>query len=95
MNQVDSPTAAAIDFCSLSSTLVPKRTSQMIRYALQSERLGPLPLVNHADFAERVERSGFVFIGPRPESIRLMGDKVSPSTDCSMRIEAHCSPRWW
>ncbi len=31
----------------------------------------------NADLAERVETSGFVFIGPRPESIRLMGDKVS------------------
>jgi acetyl-CoA carboxylase biotin carboxylase subunit len=34
-------------------------------------------LSESADFAERVERSGFVFIGPHPENIRLMGDKVS------------------
>lgn len=34
-------------------------------------------LSENADFAERVEKSGFVFIGPRSESIRLMGDKVS------------------
>lgn len=34
-------------------------------------------LSENADFAERVENSGFVFIGPKGETIRLMGDKVS------------------
>ncbi|MGP1956207.1 MAG: acetyl-CoA carboxylase biotin carboxylase subunit [Arsenophonus sp. NC-PE1-MAG3] len=34
-------------------------------------------LSENADFAEKVERSGFIFIGPKPETIRLMGDKIS------------------
>src|SRR5256885_14408774 len=34
-------------------------------------------LSENADFAERVEKSGFTFIGPTPENIRTMGDKVS------------------
>jgi acetyl-CoA carboxylase biotin carboxylase subunit len=34
-------------------------------------------LAENADFADKVEKSGFVFIGPHPDNIRLMGDKVS------------------
>ncbi len=35
-------------------------------------------LAENADFAEQIERSGFTFVGPTAEVIRLMGDKVSP-----------------
>jgi acetyl-CoA carboxylase biotin carboxylase subunit len=34
-------------------------------------------LSENADFAERVEDSGFIFIGPKPETIRMMGDKIT------------------
>ena len=34
-------------------------------------------LAENADFAEQVEKSGFIFIGPTADTIRLMGDKVS------------------
>ncbi|MGD2119825.1 MAG: acetyl-CoA carboxylase biotin carboxylase subunit [Chromatiales bacterium] len=34
-------------------------------------------LSENADFAERVEKSGFTFIGPKPETIRMMGDKIT------------------
>lgn len=48
-------------------------------------------LAENADFAERVEKSGFVFIGPRAESIRLMGDKVS-AKDAMKRAGVPCVP---
>ncbi len=48
-------------------------------------------LSENADFAEQVEKSGFVFIGPRPETIRLMGDKVS-AIRAMQKAEVPCVP---
>ena len=48
-------------------------------------------LSENADFAERVEKSGFVFIGPKAETIRLMGDKVS-AKDAMRRAGVPCVP---
>ncbi len=48
-------------------------------------------LSENADFAERVESSGFVFIGPRPDSIRLMGDKVA-AKDAMKKAKVPCVP---
>ena len=48
-------------------------------------------LSENADFAERVEQSGFVFIGPRAENIRMMGDKVS-AKQAMIRAGVPCVP---
>lgn len=48
-------------------------------------------LSENADFAERVEQSGFVFIGPRPDTIRLMGDKIS-AIEAMKRAGVPCVP---
>jgi acetyl-CoA carboxylase biotin carboxylase subunit len=48
-------------------------------------------LSENADFAERVESSGFVFIGPRADTIRLMGDKVS-AKDAMIKAGVPCVP---
>jgi len=48
-------------------------------------------LSENADFAERVEKSGFVFIGPTPEAIRTMGDKVA-AKQAMIRAGVPCVP---
>lgn len=48
-------------------------------------------LSENADFAEAVDRSGFIFIGPRPETIRLMGDKIS-AKDTMKKAGIPCVP---
>jgi acetyl-CoA carboxylase biotin carboxylase subunit len=48
-------------------------------------------LSENADFAEKVERSGFTFIGPRPENIRLMGDKISAKS-AMLKAGVPCVP---
>ena len=48
-------------------------------------------LSENADFAEKVNQSGFVFIGPRPVTIRLMGDKVS-AIETMKRAGIPCLP---
>lgn len=48
-------------------------------------------LSENADFAEQVEKSGFVFIGPHPETIRQMGDKVT-AIKLMKKIGVPCVP---
>jgi acetyl-CoA carboxylase biotin carboxylase subunit len=48
-------------------------------------------LAENADFADKVERSGFIFIGPRAESIRMMGDKVS-AKQAMLKAGVACVP---
>lgn len=48
-------------------------------------------LSENAAFAEQVERSGFIFIGPRAETIRLMGDKVS-AINAMKKVGVLCIP---
>jgi acetyl-CoA carboxylase biotin carboxylase subunit len=48
-------------------------------------------LAENADFAERVENSGFIFIGPRPETLREMGDKVA-AINAMKRLGIPCVP---
>ena len=48
-------------------------------------------LAENADFAEQVEKSGFIFIGPRPDTIREMGDKVA-AINAMKRLNIPCVP---
>lgn len=48
-------------------------------------------LAENPDFAERVEESGFIFVGPKAETIRLMGDKIS-AIEAMTRAGVPCVP---
>jgi len=48
-------------------------------------------LSENADFAQRVEESGFIFIGPRAENIRVMGDKVA-AIEAMQKSNVPCVP---
>ncbi len=48
-------------------------------------------LSESADFAQRVEESGFIFIGPRAENIRVMGDKVA-AIEAMQKSDVPCVP---
>src|SRR5579864_2852781 len=48
-------------------------------------------LAENADFAEQVEKSGFIFIGPHPDTIRQMGDKVT-AIQLMKKIGVPCVP---
>ena len=48
-------------------------------------------LSENAEFAEAVESSGFIFIGPRPENIRTMGDKVA-AIEAMKKAKVPCVP---
>src|SRR5690349_22608225 len=48
-------------------------------------------LSENANFAERVEQSGFQFIGPTPENNRVIGDKVS-AKQAMIKAGASCAP---
>ncbi len=48
-------------------------------------------LAENADFAEHVEQSGFIFVGPAAETIRLMGDKIS-AIDAMQKAGVPCVP---
>jgi len=48
----------------------------------------------NANFAEQVEKSGFIFVGPRAESIRQMGDKYQRLKRCEIRYSLCTRIRW-
>ena len=49
-------------------------------------------LAENADFSEKVKQSGFVFIGPNADTIRMMGDKISAKK--AMHASRHSMRAW-
>ena len=66
------PAAAAASYLDIASVIAATEVTQA-----NAVHPGYGFLSENADFAERVEQSGFIFVGPKADTIRILGDKIS------------------